>query len=299
MFEFLLNRHVQSELATIITELSESVIRISELVKSASTQKKGTYNAFGEEQAELDVLAQNQLEFCLESCEFVGAYCSEELDAIKFTKHTKAVHSVYFDPLDGSSLLDTNFSVGTIIGIYDRQNVIGASPRDQVAAIVAVYGPRTTMLITTGDGVLEFTLNGNVWHLSQDSFTLNSDSKYFAPGNLRAVKDNPKYGELVNHFIQNQYTLRYSGGMVPDVNHILKKGAGVFMYPASAQHPNGKLRLLYECAPIAFLIEQAGGTSVDQNGQNILDIVIESWSQTTPIFTGQKKEVEFCREFLS
>jgi fructose-1,6-bisphosphatase I len=298
MFDFFVKKGASLELAELMLELMSTVSEISHLVKTGSTGKAGTHNVFGDAQVVLDVEAEKMLEDYLDHCPFVATYGSEELEELRVTKHVEGKYSVFFDPIDGSSLVDVNFSVGTILGIYEGANVLGRTAREQVAAMVAVYGPRTTLLVTLGQGVHEFTWDGNVWHLTAEKMTLHGDAKYFAPGNLKAAKDREDYAKLVDFYIQNQYTLRYSGGMVPDVNHILKKGAGVFMYPGMPSHPTGKLRLLYECGPMAFLMEQAGGAA--SNGEKpILDLVIESLTQTSPIFIGQKEEVERCEKWLS
>jgi len=123
-------------------------------------------------------------------------------------------------------------------------------------------------------------------------------AKNFAPGNLRAVKDNPKYKDLVDHWMMEGYTLRYSGGMVPDLNHILTKGQGVFTYPPyPPKYPEGKLRLLFECNPMSFLMEQAGGAASTGEGA-VLDVKVKDVHQRTPIFIGSKKEVDKAVEML-
>ncbi len=126
---------------------------------------------------------------------------------------------------------------------------------------------------------------------------MTGEKKIFAPGNLRACGSEEWYVKLLEHWAKNDYTLRYSGGMVPDVNQILKKGCGVFTYPGYAEKPQGKLRLLYECAPMAFLMEQAGGDGVSNKGR-ILDISIEKLDQRTPVFLGSKKEIALVQSFM-
>ena len=123
-------------------------------------------------------------------------------------------------------------------------------------------------------------------------------AKHFAPGNLRAGNINKKYQALINSYMDKEYTLRYSGGMVPDINHMLAKGEGIFTYPANPpKYPEGKLRLLFECNPFSFLIEQAGGAS--SNGHKaIMDIKITSLHQRTPIYLGSKKEVDHAVKTL-
>ena len=134
--------------------------------------------------------------------------------------------------------------------------------------------------------------------LTQKHVELKPTTKYFAPGNLRATKVNPKYLTLVEKYIAEGRTLRYSGGMVPDLHHILKKGEGIFCYPGCAKHPNGKLRLSFECAPFAMIFAEAGGLTLDCNGTNILDLEIKEPHQRTTIFIGSKDEVRNAVEAL-
>ncbi len=156
------------------------------------------------------------------------------------------------------------------------------------------------------EGVKEFRLlpNGE-WAVSMEKVTVR-EGKMFAPGNLRATKFRPDYLKLVNWWMGQQYTLRYSGGMVPDVNSILVKGKGIFSYPgyqadpASGETgaPDGKLRLVFECGPMAYLMERAGGAASDGR-QRIVEKKIESLTQRTPIYIGSKAEVKRCEEQLS
>jgi fructose-1,6-bisphosphatase I len=170
---------------------------------------------------------------------------------------------------------------------------------DQLAALVAVYGPRTTMLLTIGDEVVEFLLNGSEdFVLSRERLVVKEEGKMFAPGNLRACKTNEGYKELMNYWCAEQYTLRYSGGMVPDINQILIKGKGVFTYPGYEAAPEGKLRVLYECAPMALLMERAGGLATDGN-RRILEIEVGSLDQRTPVLMGSIKEVQKAEEYLA
>jgi len=188
-------------------------------------------------------------------------------------------------------LIDVNFAMGTIVGIYENAEIMGRTASEQVAAMYGLYGPRTTFVVTVGSGVHEFVLRDGVWELETEKLELNGKKKYFAPGNLRATKERGDYFELVEQYMREQYTLRYSGGMVPDLNHILKKGSGVFLYPGMPGAPDGKLRLLYECGPMAFIFEQAGGAA-SAGDMPVLDVKIDSLVQRTPIYIGAREEVE-------
>ncbi len=264
----------------------------------------GSSNFFGEDQLALDVLADKIIEENLMVCRLVATAISEEKEVPVECRckgdDCLAKFSVAYDPLDGSSLVDTNLAVGSIFSIFEGSEFIGRTGKEQVAALYMVYGPRTSLVYTVGKGVHEFTLNDvGEFHMSKENMTLAETSKHFAPGNLRAGNINEKYRNLINQFIEDEYTLRYSGGMVPDINHMLNKGEGIFTYPANPpKYPNGKLRLLFECNPFSFLIEQAGGAA--SNGEiDVMDIKIEELHQRTPIYLGSKKEVEKTIKALS
>lgn len=296
MMEFFQKKGVDMELAELLIALLEGVKEISESIIRTEGGKAGTYNAFGEEQARMDLQAEHILEDVLRGCPFVKAFSSEELDQLQ-EMHSGGRFSVFYDPLDGSSLLDVNFAVGTIVGIFEGGEVLERTCREQVAAFYSMYGPATTVMLALGGSVMELKLQKGVWTVTQESVHISSGKKYFAPGNLRACKERQDYFDLVNWYIQEQYTLRYSGGMVPDVNHILKKGGGLFMYPGTPSKPEGKLRLLYECGPMAMILEAAGGAASDGE-RAILDLPIESLVQTTPILIGDRGEVERAEKAL-
>jgi fructose-1,6-bisphosphatase I len=296
MFDFLEKKGAGPELAELMVELSEACKRISGIIDKTSTGKAGTQNVFGEDQLALDVQAEEIIQSHLKSCPFVKNFCSEELSEM-LDAQADGKFGVYYDPLDGSSLVNVNMAVGTIVGIYEGGEIVGRTAREQVAAMFAVYGPRTTLMMTIGGGVHEFTLVDGVWEVTDEDVKMDGKKNYFAPGNLRATKEREDYFELINWFMKEQYTLRYSGGMVPDINHILKKGSGVFIYPGMPGAENGKLRLLYECGPMAMIMEQAGGAA-SAGDKAVLDVEVEELVQRTPIFIGSKKEVERCEEKL-
>ncbi|QQR83579.1 fructose-1,6-bisphosphatase [Candidatus Peregrinibacteria bacterium] len=226
--------------------------------------KAGSQNFSGEDQLALDVLADQTIMENIMVCRLVSAAVSEEQDDVAVCPSCKTgtcgEYVVAFDPLDGSSLVDANLAIGTIMTIYKGNEFLGRTGREQVAALYMLYGPRTTLVYTIGSGVHEFTLNDvGEFTLTRENLVVRDDATHFAPGNLRAVKDDAKYRKVMERWMDEQYTLRYSGGMTPDVNHILLKGQGIFTYPPQGdKYPNGKLRLLFECNPFAFLMEQAG-----------------------------------------
>ncbi len=296
LFDFLQKKGASQELAERLVELARSIEEISGTIIHESTGKAGTQNAFGEEQIAMDVEADAILARTLSTNPYVAAYCSEEMEGMGKGMEG-GLFSVFHDPLDGSSLFDVNFAVGTIIGVYAGAEIMGRTPREQVAALYAVYGPRTTLMLSVGKGVHEFLLTETGWELQTEEIQMKGSKKYFAPGNLRATAERADYLDLVNWYVKEQYTLRYSGGMVPDVNHMLKKGSGIFIYPGMPSAPDGKLRILYECGPMAYLLEQAGGAS--SNGvRSILDVEITGLTQRTPIYLGTPEEVKRVESFL-
>jgi len=296
MIEILQKQGASIELAELTIELANAVSRISKMIVGVDTGYANTTNSFGEQQVIMDVEAENIIQEHLRACPYVASFCSEELDALQHV-HEDGKFSLFYDPLDGSSLINVNFSVGTIIGIYEGTEIIGRTPREQVGAMYGIYGPKTMLVICLGEGVHEFTLVNDAWVLTDENIKLRNDKKYFAPGNLRATKERPDYLELVNEFMQEQYTLRYSGGMVPDINHILKKGSGIFMYPGMPGAETGKLRVLYECGPMAYIVEHAGGASSYGEG-SVLDVEITELVQRSPIFVGTPEDVKRASEKL-
>lgn len=299
-------------LGTVFRALMDAGRQISRDIITADTGKAGTTNIYGEEQIAMDVLCEKILEEHLAKTGLVAAVGSEELDGLKMMGKGKGAlngdksFTVVLDPLDGSSLFDTNGAVGTIWGIFENSDegegispVVGKTPGDMVAAGFFLYGPRTTLMVSRGEGVSEYRLMpSGEWVCSMEQVKIG-EGKMFAPGNLRATKFRPDYLKLVNWWMEQQYTLRYSGGMVPDINSILVKGKGIFSYPGyEPDAPDGKLRLVFECGPMAYLMERAGGAASDGK-QSILTKKIESLSQRTPIYIGSKEEVKRCEEMLS
>lgn len=299
-----LNSHLRKSgtpdsLRHLIVDIATSAKYVHHALKTGDLGMAGTSNLYGENQLALDVLANEIIKKHLSESYVVGALASEEETEIVEIEHGEKKYCVAFDPLDGSSLADVNQSVGSIFGIFEGCNFFGKTGKDQVAALFVVYGPRTTIVYSTRNGVHEFSLNDiGEFVLTKENINVAPNHKIFAPGNLRAVGENRAYADLVEHWSKTGKTLRYSGGMVPDINSILMKGQGIFSYPGHSKYPQGKLRLLFECAPLSLLIIESGGEAINQEGKEILDIEIESVGQTTPIFLGSKNAIETVRKFL-
>lgn len=300
LYKHLRDAKIDHDLMHLIVKIATTSKYIHHAMQTGDLGLAGTSNMYGESQLALDVLSNQIFVKELEDSHYTACLASEEMDEMcKIPEEKKGAYSVVFDPLDGSSLVDANMAIGSIFGIYKTDKLMGSTGDDQVAAITIVYGPRVTLLYTVKQGVHEFILNAvGEFILSKENIKVEKDAKNFAPGNLRAVATEKKYREVVEGWMDEKYTLRYSGGMVADINHIFMKEQGIFTYPGYHEKPDGKLRLLYECAPMALLMEQAGGRAT--NGKKrILDIKIESLDQRTPIFIGSENEVKKVEKMLA
>lgn len=275
----------------------------------------GTCNIQGEEQKKLDVFADEQFVEALSQGGECCVIASEEHDEyikISTAVSKNAKYIVCIDPLDGSSNIDVNVSIGTIFSIYRRKNVdepvsitdVLQKGINQVAAGYIVYGASTMMVYTTGKGVNGFTLDPSIGEfcLSHPKMKIQEPGMMYSinEGNYvhfpQGVKDYIKYCQQEDKITNRPYSSRYIGSMVADIHRNLLKG-GIFLYPATAAYPNGKLRLMYECNPLAFIIEQAGGKA--SNGQSrILEIEPETLHQRTPVFIGNSEMVEHVESLL-
>nr|WP_294796560.1 class 1 fructose-bisphosphatase [uncultured Mucilaginibacter sp.] len=276
----------------------------------------GTENIQGENQKKLDVYANEQF---ISALSYGGECCivvSEENDEYihldgEVSKEAKYI--VAIDPLDGSSNIDVNVNVGTIFSIYRRKSTSGKPTMEdilqkgveQVAAGYVTYGSSTMLVYTTGKGVNGFTLDPSIGEfcLSHPDMRIPEDGHIYSinEGHYThfpdGVKKYIKYCQVEDEATGRPYTSRYIGSMVADLHRNLILG-GIFIYPVTASAPNGKLRLVYECNPMAFLIEQAGGKA--SNGyQRILDLDVNALHQRSAIFIGSKNMVSKAEELMS
>jgi len=276
---------------------------------------QGTMNANGEQQKKLDVYANEQFIAALSSGGETCAVASEENDGlvhINSAVSKNAKYVVCVDPLDGSSNIDVNVSIGTIFSIYRRTSLDGAAEEKdylqpgtaQVAAGYVIYGSSTMLVYTTGKGVNGFTLDPSIGEfcLSHPGMKSPPTGKIYSinEGNYvhfpDGVKQYIKYCQVEDDATSRPYSSRYIGSLVADFHRNLLKG-GIFIYPSTLKSPKGKLRLLYECNPLAFIIEQAGGKA--SNGiSRILDIQPASLHQRTPLFIGSKQMVDQAEEYM-
>ena len=276
----------------------------------------GNENVQGEAQMKLDVFANETMKRALMAREEVAGFASEEEEnfvAFDTERGRNARYVILTDPLDGSSNIDVNVSVGTIFSIYRRVSPIG-SPitledfmqpgNQQVAAGYVVYGSSTMLVYTTGNGVNGFTYDPSLglFCLSHENLQIPKNGKIYSINEGQylkfpmGVKKYLKYCQEEDAATGRPYTSRYIGSLVSDFHRNMLKG-GIYIYPNATNYPNGKLRLLYEGNPMALLTEQAGGVATD--GYNrILDIKPTALHQRSPLFLGSKEMVEKAQEFM-
>ena len=255
----------------------------------------GVQNVQGEHQQKLDVIADVRFRRALTNGGEVCAIISEEEEGIIYTGNKQGKYVVAIDPLDGSSNIDVNVSIGTIFSIYRRVTPIGSQPgpedflqggHEQVAAGYILYGSSTILVYTTGH-----TVNGFTYDVSLGEFILShADIKSPADGSIYSCNEGniDMYDEPVRQYLaacrSKQYTSRYIGSLVADFHRNLLKG-GIYLYPPTAKNPEGKLRLLYECYPLAFIAERAGCRAVNHT-ESILNIQPHDLHQRTPFYIG-------------
>ena len=320
-----------SLITSIIPSLLHSIAQIAQILRDSHViSAQGTANSFGDDQLNVDVLAENAIRAAIQHyCPSVITASSEEHPAetpVPGDHHgpdpsTSEQYTLAFDPLDGSSIIPSNWAVGTIIGLWDGTTALNQAPATkQVAAILGVYGPRTTAVLairlpgSASKGIcLELALatsspggsggHTETWTVSNPNLSLATSSsgpktRYFSPANLRAASSDPAYSSLISGYIQHEYTLRYSGGLVPDLVHALVKGHGIYLSPVTPNH-KAKLRRLYELLPVALVMECAGGKAVDEkDGTAILEREVKGEDERGGIVCGTEAEVEKAMEVL-
>jgi len=309
------NNTIPAELRLLIEVVARACKTISHAVgKGALGEVLGTAdteNVQGEVQKKLDIISN---EILLEANEWGGhlaAMASEEMESIHPipNRYPMGEYMLLFDPLDGSSNIDVNVSIGTIFSVLKAPEGMAAPTEadfmqpgsEQVAAGYAVYGPQTMLVLTTGNGVNCFTLDREMgsWVLTQRNMQIPETTKEFAINMSNSRHWYPPVTRYVDEMLAGStgprgkdFNMRWVASMVADVHRILSRG-GVFMYPADTRDTSmpGKLRLMYEANPMAMIVEQAGGAATDGK-QRILDIVPHKLHQRVPVFLGSKVEVD-------
>lgn len=312
--------YATGELSSLLRDISIAAKIVNRSVNQAGLVdilgEYGEVNVQGESQKKLDVYADEQFISALKAGGECCAIASEEQEDIypihdEISKNAKYV--VLIDPLDGSSNIDVNASIGTIFSIYRRISPVGSGGtkadclqkgNQQVAAGYVIYGSSTMLVYTTGRGVNGFTLDPSIGEfcLSHPDMKIPENGKIYSinEGNYvhfpEGIKKYIKHCQEIDEATKRPYSSRYIGSMVADLHRNMIKG-GVFIYPQTTKAPNGKLRLNYECNPFSFIIEQAGGKSSDGKTR-ILDLEPTELHQRTPIVIGSKNMVDEVEKFL-
>ena len=310
--DFLNSCQIDADLKLLIVDIATSCTSISDAVRKGALANilgsAGTGNIQGETQQKLDIFANDLLLKSNEATGRLAAMASEENEEIYPTQQSSGKYLLLFDPLDGSSNIDVNVSIGTIFSILEKNSTTQVTEQDflqagskQIAAGYVLYGPQTILVLTTGSGVNMFTLDqaSQVFLLTNVNVQIPKDTKEFAinMSNMR------HWASPVSRYVDEclagstgvrnkDFNMRWIASMVADVHRILVRG-GVFMYPWDQREPNkpGKLRLMYEANPMSFLIEQAGGASI--NGKSrILDIQPSQLHERVSVILGSENEVQ-------
>jgi fructose-1,6-bisphosphatase I len=277
----------------------------------------GDENVQGEEVKKLDVYANETLKNIMRIGGHACALCSEEEETFVPIDEVYSDYShkyiVHFDPLDGSSNIDANISIGTIFSIYKRMSLSGPGTIEdclqygykQVAAGYVVYGSSTIMVYTAGRGVHGFTLDPTIgeYFISYSNMKIPKKSRTYSVNEGNYANWSKGMQKYIDYLKQSDkdsgrpYSSRYVGSLVADFHRNLLYG-GIFLYPADGKNKNGKLRLMYEANPLAFLVEQAGGLAID--GKNrILDIHPSNLHQRTPLIIGSEEDVLLAKKFIN
>lgn len=324
--EFILDRQAEFPFATgdlsrILSDIAFASKVVSRDVRKAGLVDhilgaQGEVNVQGEEQQKLDVVADNQFISVFKSGEEICGIASEENDnfiVFDDEKGRNGKYVVLFDPLDGSSNIDVNVSIGTIFSIFHRKSEVGTLANEadflqpgteQVAAGYVLYGSSTMLVYTTGHGVNGFTLDPSIGEfcLSHPMMKMPEIGRIYSMNEGNISICNPGIKKYVEYCQSNEnqtgkpYSGRYIGSLVADFHRNLIKG-GIYIYPSTTNDPNGKLRLMYECNPLAFIAEQAGGLATT-GFDRVMTIHPEKLHQRVPYFAGSKKMVEHVMSLM-
>ncbi len=271
----------------IIKAIERCAVRIEHLIHDNDREYSSNFNATGDNQLKIDIQSDIIIEEEFEKVSTIKELISEEKNSACYL-HSNGIYSVGYDPLDGSSLIDVNLSVGSIFAIYKN----GLEGKNLIASMYVVYGPRVEMVVAIDDVKLYRLIDDKFIYVRD--LKLKEKCKFNATGGTQ--KDwLPHHKALIEKMFKEEYYLRYSGGMVPDLHFLLLKGGGLFSYPATKGEERGKLRMLFEVFPFAYIYEKAGGGAIDGKGR-LLDLKPSFIHDTTPCFFGSNYEIELVKE---
>ncbi len=273
-------------MTTIFDAIKTIAVSVDALIKEGELGYSAHTNATGDAQLKMDVASDQVIESSLRALAHVRAIISEEKDAV-MVLDDQAPYTICYDPLDGSSIVDANFSVGSIFGIYEGE----PSGPTLVASVYVLYGCHIELVsVLRGEQPIRYRFVHGTWRPIDQAFRLNPKGRHVAPGGTQQYW--PAYHKAyIDDLFAQGYRLRYSGGMVPDLHHLLVKGGGIFSYPSTTDLPDGKLRILFEVLPFALIFEAAGGQAIDDHGRRLLEIRPRHPHDTTPCFFGSDAEI--------
>ncbi len=295
-------KNIFSLLENLIQAAQEIFLTLQNL--KGEEELHGEKNKFGEHQLKIDILADKIIQRHLHRSPLVKSFFSEEFPHISETKHQEASLLVGYDPLDGSSLVGNNLSLGSIFGIWQGDNIIGKKGGDLIAAFYFIYGINLNCVIALNSSevynlkIKNQTFDNSNFEVELEKINLLKEkSDNFSFGNLRATKFDEKMFKIFLHYQKEQKSLRYSGCMVADIHKIISDQGGIFIYSGIGGKEN-KLRLIYECAPMSFIIEKLNGKSVNRENIPITNLDITDLNATTSIILGSKQEVDITLDYL-
>lgn len=272
----------------ILEAIQQASLEIKTIIETGDTGKSDNQNATGDTQLKLDIASDVVIENHFKKIPAIKSIVSEEQDSI-VELHDDGEYLIAYDPLDGSSLVDVNLSVGSIYGIY-KNDYTG---KNIIASVYVVFGPRVELVYCDGTSVKMYRLAGDKFKYIQD-IKLEQKGKLMAPGSTQQCWY-PYHKAMIDNFFASGYRLRYSGGMVPDLHQILLKGGGLFSYPGTSDKPKGKLRQLFEVFPFALTYKCAGGEAID-GYEDVLNIKTTHIHDTSPCFFGSVDEITTVKE---
>lgn len=283
-----------------LQRILEKLIDIPNNLRSATSKyldESDTVNVHGEQSMQLDLFANELVKEALFDLEFIHSIASEEEDElIKLNSDGK--YLVCFDPLDGSSLISTNQAVGMVFAVYENDKVFNSPLKESL--IMSFYfhiGKNNSLLINYNDNVTHLEYLDNEFHI-KDVDTILEVAKNIAPGNLKLLSDNSSYKDYLLSRLGNGLKLRYFACLISDVHFILSKANGIFIYLNDKKHTDGKLRLLYEVAPVSHILCSLNAKSINHCGQNILDLIPTDIHQNSSLVVGSSVEVDLFAELV-
>jgi sedoheptulose-bisphosphatase len=292
--------YAHADMLKIYKAILDSTQEIGNFLRYHSATTLTSQNVFGKQQSDIDLKADDIIFKHLKKSGVVFSAASEEKPYAN-ELNADGSYMVTFDPIDGSSVVDSNFSVASIFAVWEGTDINGLNGKDLVGAALAVYGSRTTIIIfnTQSNRVEELTLlkmgTKERWIVTTPEMKIGPKAKLFSPA-LKSAYDNPGYMELFEEYCLKGLSIRYSGAFAVDCYQMFVKGHGAYSMLDSVAHPS-RLHLIYEIMPISFLIEKAGGKTSDGN-KSVLDVEVKGYKQKINFIGGSSEDVEYIVDYL-